>query len=439
MKKHLSLLFALLISACSGSATSVTSSISSEPVVYSSTESTTSLVDSTSTSSTSVISSESSTPSSISSSSSLSSFTSASSVSSSSSISSSTTSSSSSTSISSSTSSNSSSQGGEQPLSSLEAFNLFHEGLNLKNSTYVDEEYIEQKLIGDKILANHYYGKFADQGDDGYVVYLDQGLYKYSKNDISIEIGDCKSLSKDTRICEFFYTTYDLLDYKSKWKATSEDFVYTSTNLDLGGLIADLDGQGIFASVTKSCKSTLTVSEDGLSATYKTELVTDGYGNYTMSFVVKDLGTTTDEGIEEFLNTALPLESTNDFPSEVKESLDQMVGSSFPVPSGISYAHMSSVFYSSGVVAQVTYEDLLIGNQVDSYRQSLLDAEFTYSDITDESGDLKQLGYIRYYYEKTVDSSVIYVELFYLPKVNLEEYEQTLFPNGIFHIRVIKQ
>ena len=435
MKKHLSLLFALLISACSGSATGVTSSISSEPVISSSTESTTSLVDSTSTSSTSVISSESSTSSS----------TSSSAVSSSSSISSSTTSSSSSSSVSSSTSipsstsSNSSSQGGEQPLSSLEAFNLFHEGLNLKNSTYVDEEYIEQKLIGDKILANHYYGKFADQGDDGYVVYLDQGLYKYSKNDISIEIGDCKSLSKDTRICEFFYTTYDLLDYKSKWKATSEDFVFTSTNLDLGGLIADLDGQGIFASVTKSCKSTLTICEDGLSATYKTELVTDGYGNYTMSFVVKDLGTTTDEGIEEFLNTALPLESTNDFPSEVKESLDQMVGSSFPVPSGISYAHMSSVFYSSGVVAQVTYEDLLIGNQVDSYRQSLLDAEFTYSDITDESGDLKQLGYIRYYYEKTVDSSAIYVEIFYLPKVNIEEYEQTLFPNGIFHIRVIKQ
>lgn len=439
MKKHLSLLFALLISACSGSATSVTSSISSEPVISLSTELTTSVVDSTSTSSTSVISSESSTPSSISSSSSLSSSTSASSASSSSSISSSTTSSSSSTSIPSSTSSNSSSQGGEQTLSSLEAFNLFHEGLKLKNSTYVDEEYIEQKLIGDKILANHYYGKFADQGDDGYVVYLDQGLYKYSKNDISIEIGDCKSLSKDTRICEFFYTTYDLLDYKSKWRATSEDFVFTSTNLDLGGLIADLDGKGIFASVTKSCKSTLTICEDGLSATYKTELVTDGYGNYTMSFVVKDLGTTTDEGIEEFLNTALPLESTNDFPSEVKESLDQMVGSSFPVPSGISYAHMSSVFYSSGVVAQVTYEDLLIGNQIDSYRQSLLDAEFTYSDITDESGDLKQLGYIRYYYEKTVDSSIIYVELFYLPRVNLEEYEQTLFPNGIFHIRVIKQ
>lgn len=427
MKKHLSLLFALLISACSGPATSVSSSISSEPVISSSIESS-SVVDSTSTSTTSVISSSSST----------------SSITSSSSVSSSTTSSSSSsvpssTSVPSSSSSNSSSQGGEKPLSSLEAFNLFHEGLKLKNSTYVDEEYIEQKLIDDKILANHYYGKFAEQGDDGYIVYLEQGLYKYSKNDVSIEIGDCKSLSKDTRICEFFYTTYDLLDYKSKWKATNEDFIFTSTNLDLGGLIADLDGQGIFASVTKSCKNTLTVSEDGSSAVYKTELKTDGYGDYTMSFVVKDLGTTTDASVEEFLNTANPLVSSNDFPKEVKESLNEMTELSFPVPTGISYAHMSSIFYSSGEVAQVTYEDLLIGDQVASYRQALTDSGFTYSSLTDESGDLKQLGYIRYYYEKTVESSLIYVELFYLPKVNLEEYEQTLFPNGIFHIRVIKQ
>ena len=308
----------------------------------------------------------------------------------------------------------------------MEAFNLFHEGLKLKNSTYIDEEYIEQKLIGDKILANHYYGKFATQGDDGYVVYLDQGLYKYSINDTSIEIGDCKSLNKNTRICEFFYTTYDLLDYKSKWKATNEDFVFTSTNLDLASLIADLDGQGIFASVTKSATSTLTISEDGLSATYSTELVTDGYGNYTMSFLVKDLGTTVDEKIETFLTNALPLVSTNDFPSEVKEALDSVVGFTFPVPEGISYAHSSSIYYSSGEVAQITYEDLLAGNKVEAYRTALLNAGFTYSSITDESGDLKQLGYIRYYYEIEVEFQVIYVELFYLPKINLSTHHREL-------------
>ena len=75
MKKHLSLLFALLISACSGPATSATSSVSSEPVISSSEESTISIADTTSTSSTSVISSTSTTSSITSSSSSSSSST----------------------------------------------------------------------------------------------------------------------------------------------------------------------------------------------------------------------------------------------------------------------------------------------------------------------------------------------------------------------------
>lgn len=442
MKKHLSLLFALLISACSGPATSATSSSSSEPAILSSVESSTSLVETSSTSTTSVISSTSTT-SSITSTTSISSVStsssSASSTSSSSSSSSVLSSSTSSTSVPTSTSSNSSSQGGEQLLSSLEALNKFHEGLKLKNSTFFVDGYIEEKLIGDEILANHYYGNFAANGDDGYFRYLDQGLYKYKVDEQgNIIVDECKSINKDTLITEFFYTTYDLVDYKSKWKATDEPYVYTSTNAALGELVIELGGQGIFNSVAKSYSNTLEIASDGKSATYTTLLKTTGYGDYTTVLVVSDLGTTKDEMVEAFLASATPMEATNEFPDDVKEAIKEMTGEYLAAPLGASYAHSSYVYTLQGEVADIGYEDFLVGDQVANYRQTLLDAGYNLSDVTDEQGDLKELGYVRYYYEKVVDASLITIELIFYPKVNLGAYEQGLFPNGIFHLRIVK-
>lgn len=444
MKKHLSLLFILTISACSGPAISSVSKISSnqDSVVVSSTES----IYSSEKVSSSTAESKHSSSKEVSSSSLLSSsndksssIASSSSITSSSHSSSSSSAKSSSSSVISSSSSSSSSKEEEQPLSSLEAFNLLHEGLKLKNSTFVDEAYIEQKLVNEKILTNHYLGKFASQKDDGYISYLNQGLYHYEKDESGVHVGDCKSLNASTTVTEFFYTTYDLLSYKSKWKATDEDYVFTSTNVDLSGLIAELDGQGIYASVASSCNSKLVVAEDGLSARYTTEIKTDGYGDYTMSFLLKDLGTTKDETIQSFLNNASSLAISNDFPNETKTLMKEILGFDLPAPIGASYAHSVSYYYLNNQIAQITYEDYLVGDQISNYRASLLTSGFTLSDMTDEIGDLKKYGYVRYYYEINIDNNMIYVEAFYLPKVNLEAYEQGLYPNGIFHIRLIKQ
>ena len=444
MKKHLSLLFILTISACSGPAISSVSKISSnqDSVVVSSTESiySSEKVSSSTAESKHSSSKEVSSPSlSSSSNEKSSSMTSSSSITSSSHSSSSSSAKSSSSSVISSSSNVSSSKEEEQPLSSLEGFNLLHEGLKLKNSTFIDETYIEQKLVNEKILTNHYLGKFASQKDDGYISYLNQGLYHYEKDESGVRVGDCKSLNATTTVTEFFYTTYDLLSYKSKWKATNEDYVFTSTNVDLSGLIAELDGQGIYASVASSCNSKLVVAEDGLSARYTTEIKTDGYGDYTMSFLLKDLGTTKDETIQSFLNNASSLEISNDFPNETKTLMKEILGFDLPAPIGASYAHSVSYYYLNNQIAQIIYEDYLVGNQIDNYRASLLASGFALSDMTDEIGDLKKYGYVRYYYEINIDNNVIYVEAFYLPKVNLEAYEQGLYPNGIFHIRLIKQ
>ena len=444
MKKHLSLLCALLISACSGPVSSVTSNLSTEPVISSSEESTTSIVESTSTSTTSVISSESTTSSLTtvtSSSSSLinstSSIPSSSSTTSSTSSSSSISSSSSSTSVPTSTSSSSSSQGGEQQLSSLEAFNKLHDGLKLKNSTFFVEDYIEEKLINDKILANRYFGNFAEYyGDSGYFHYLDQGIYEYEINqEGQIIVGDCKSLNKDTPMSEFFYTTYEFYTLKSKWRSTSTNYLYTSTNKDLGAVIHDLGGNGIYNEVAKSYSNKLEVAPDGLSATFTSTVKTDGFGDCTSVVLVKDLGTTSEPAIEDFLNSATPLVSTNDFPSNVKEGLKSMFGNDIPVPEGISYAHHTDVLTYQGVTSQVVYEDFLIGDQVESYKQALEDYGFVLSSETDPEGDLKEYGFVVWLYDILVDSTPYRVELFFYPKVYLDTFEQGMYPNGIFHAK----
>ena len=52
--------------------------------------------------------------------------------------------------------------------------------------------------------------------------------------------------------------------------------------------------------------------------------------------------------------------------------------------------------------------------------------------------DLKKLGYVRYYYEKVVGSETLFAELYFVPKIQLDTFEQTLYPNGILHLRFIR-
>ena len=412
MKKLLPLTLLLVLTACSN------------PVLSSSGNS----VSSSSSETTSIVSSSSSSES-----------TSSSESSSSGSSSSSSSSSASSSSSSSSFSSSSSSSSIEVPPTPSELFDLFHANLALKNSTLIDENYIEQKFIEGKILTNHYYGKFAEQGDDGYCQYLDQGLYHFNLVENGIEIDRCKTVNKDVDMCDFFYTTYDLKNFKAKWKKTTNEFVYTSTDKELSVLIAELDGQGILAEGSDTFKSTLTLASDGKSAKYETVATSNDYGTFEMSFIVKDLGTTTHESVTNYLANAPRLVSTNEFPSEVKTALNSMFAMDINAPTGTSYAYDSYVSYNDDQsVKQIFYEDYLAGDQVSNYRSYLESLNFTLSDITTEKDDLKKLGYVRYYYEKVVGSETLFVELFFVPKIQLDTFEQTLFPNGILHLIFIR-
>lgn len=327
----------------------------------------------------------------------------------------------------------------EVPPTPSELFDAFHELLGLKNSTLIDENYIEQKFIEGNILTNHYFGKFAEQGDDGYCKYLDQGLYHFNFVEDGIEIDRCKTVSNDIDMCEFFYTTYDLKDFKSRWKKTTDDFIYTSTEKEISVLIAELDGQGIFAEGSDSFTSKLTLAKDGKSAKYETTAISNDFGTFQMSFTVKDLGTTTYVSVTSYLATAPRLEITNEFPSEVKTAINSMFAMDINAPTGTSYAHDSFVSYNNDkIVQQIFYEDFLAGDQVSNYRSYLESIGFTLSDITTEKDDLKKLGYVRYYYEKVVGSETLFVELYFVPKIQLDDFEQLMFPNGIFHLRFIR-
>lgn len=340
-------------------------------------------------------------------------------------------------SVPSSSSFSSSSSSIEVPPTPSELFDSFHEKLALKNSTLIDENYIEQKFIEGNVLTNHYFGKFAEQGDDGYCKYLDQGLYHFNFIEDGIEIDRCKTVSNDIDMCEFFYTTYDLKDFKSKWKKTTDDFVYTSTAKDVSVLIAELDGQGILAEGSDSFTSKLTLASDGKSAKYETTAISNDFGTFQMSFAVKDLGTTTHESVTNYLANAPRLVSTNEFPSEVKTAINSMFAMDINAPTGTSYAHDSYVSYNNDSVSQIFYEDYLAGDQVSNYRSYLESIGFTLSDITTEKDDLKKLGYVRYYYEKVVGTQTLFVELYFVPKIQLDDFEQLIFPNGILHLRFI--
>lgn len=345
-------------------------------------------------------------------------------------------SSSSSSSVSSSSSSSSSSI--EVPPTPSELFDSFHELLGLKNSTLIDENYIEQKFIEGNVLTNHYFGKFAEQGDDGYCKYLDQGLYHFNFIEDGIEIDRCKTVNNDIDMCEFFFTTYDLKDFKTKWKKTTDDFVYTSTEKEISVLIAELDGQGVLAEGSDSFTSKLTLASNGKSAKYETTAISNDFGTFQMSFTVKDLGTTTHDSVTSYLATAPRLEITNEFPSEVKTAINSMFAIDINAPTGTSYAHDCYVSYNNDSVSQIFYEDYLAGDQVSNYRSYLESICFTLSGITTEKDDLKKLGYVRYYYEKVVGLETLFVELYFVPKIQLDTFEQTLYPNGILHLRFIR-
>jgi hypothetical protein len=400
MKKLLPLISLLVLTACSNSILSSSGNSDS----FSSNESTSSVVSS----STSEISSSES-------------FSSSSSVSSS--------------------SSSSSSSSIEVPPTPSELFDTFHELLRLKNSTLIDEECFEQKIIDDKILTNHYFGANAEYyGDDGYCQYLDQGLFHFDIVENGIEIDRCKTPNKDIGICEYFYTTYDLKEIKDSWKKTANDFVYTSTKQEVSVLIGELDnGKGFLAGGSDSFTSTLTLASDGKSAKYETTAISNDFGTFQMSFTVKDLGITTHDSVTSYLATAPRLEITNEFPSEVKTAINSMLGININAPTGTSYAHDSYVSYNNDkIVQQIFYEDFLAGDQVSNYRSYLESLGFTLSDITTEKDDLKKLGYVRYYYEKVVGSETLFVELFFVPKIQLDTFEQTLYPNGVLHLRFIR-
>jgi hypothetical protein len=162
------------------------------------------------------------------------------------------------------------------------------------------------------------------------------------------------------------------------------------------------------------------------------------YGEFKMSFLIRDLGTTTDEKVTTYLANASRLEVTNEFPSDIKMALNEMFGVDINAPTGTSYAHESYVSNYQEKPQTIFYEDYLAGDQVTAYRSYLESIDFTLSDLTDEKDDLKKLGYVRYYYEKVVGSETLFVELFYVPKIQLDSFEKLMYPNGVLHLRFIR-
>lgn len=416
MKKHLSLLFVLLISACSGSTSSVLSSneesISSSASEVSSSEVT-------------ISESTSEKQSSITSSSEMSS-----SISSSSYVSSSI-----SSSISSSSSSSSSSS---QAPSSKESFDAFHERLLTKQLVLEDENYIKQVLYGDTVLDNHYYGKFAAQPDDGYMVIGDQGLFHYEVVNEEVVVDNCKCIDPQITICDYFMTAYDLKDLKDLWKEDKKaPYTFYSESSVVGDLIAELDGQGLLSYAATSYYNELVVAPDGMSAKYYSTIETDDFGWFSLEFEVSYSVDEVPTRATDFLSShSEGLTSLNDFPSDVKEAIKNVTGLDINGPSNASYAH--EAYYSDTIVV---YEDYLVGNKVSEYRDYISGLGFTLSDITTESEDLKTLGYARYYYEKlTADLEyIIFVEIYHVPNVQLDDSVKSFYPNGIFHLRFIKQ
>lgn len=418
MKKHLSLFLLLMLSACTGPANSSVSS-SVEQSSSTSSETTTSIEASSSSVSSTTSSSLESSSSSASSSSSV------------------VSSSSSSSEISSSSSSSSSSHGGEDFLSPMEAFNLFFEKLQLKNSTLIDETYIEQKIINDRALTNHYYGKFASQNDDGYFMYHDQGLYHYSIIENEIVIDNCSSVNSKTSPCEYFCTAHDFLTYKEAWKPSKEDYVFTTKDEAVGDLISMLDGKGSYEGFAESYDSTFTISNDGEVGSFTTIVDCGTYGSLTAQFIIKDLGKTTDDKITTFLETAPRLVSDGHYPNDVQDAIETMMGYRLDAPAQASYAHYSSIYKDeNGIPTSITYEDFLSGDCVSDYCKCLEENEFALSDMTDIKSDLKKYGYGRYYYEKDYyEDIVIVAELYFVPNILFNGYEKTLYLNGIMHIR----
>ena len=442
MKKHLSLLLILLISACAGPTTSSIEQSLEPSVSSSSSEVISSEISSSASSINETQSSYISSSKEVSSSSSLQSSSeekSSSLVSSSSEKSSSAAQSSSSSSSSSSASSSvggSASSSSSSQISSKEVLDSFHASLEEKRNIIEDENYIKQTLLGDNILANHYYGKFATQPDDGYIFIDNQGLFHYEIVNDELVVGDCKSIDSKTKISDYFLTSYDLKDLKQYWKETKDKYVYSCSNAEVGELIAELDGQGMLSYFAISYVNTLTINPVDLSAEYESVMKTDEYGTFTMKFTVRAAGEDLPTKPISFLESHPDgLTSLNDFPSDIKEALKTMTGLDINGPSNASYAHES---YATETT--VFYEDYLTGDVVTSYRNYINGLGFAYSDLTDESGDMKQYGYIRYYYELTLNelSVTIYAEIYFIPKVSLDDSVKNFYPNGIFHLRFIK-
>ena len=461
MKKHLSLLFILLISACAGPTTSsltefsepsisssssevISSEISSSSSIKTDTQSSyissskevsssLNTVSSSEEKSSSLVSSSSEVSSSLNSSSSAVSSSSAMSSSEAQSSSSSISSSSASSSVGSSSSSSSSTS--NKP-TSKEILDAFHSSIEEKRNIIEDENYIKQTLLGDNILANHYYGKFAEQPDDGYIFIDNQGLFHYEIINDEVVIGDCKSIDPKTKICDYFLTSYDLKDLKKYWKEGIEDYTYFCNNSSVGELIAELDGQGILSYAAISYQNTLTINPEDLSAKYECVLKTDEYGTFFLSFTLRAVEEDLPNEPINFLESHPDgLTSLNDFPEDIKEAIKNVTGLEINGPTNASYAHES---YFTETVA--FYEDYLVGDKVLSYREYIKSLGFILSDITDEVGDMKKYGYVRYYYEMLAKDlvSTIFVEIYFIPKVQLDDSIKNFYPNGIFHLRFIK-
>lgn len=325
----------------------------------------------------------------------------------------------------------------EKPSASQMLIN-FHNALDTSSSTLTDPNYITQYIIDDKVCYNEY----PNGTNDGHI-FRNEGLFKFELDGNDVVLLGAENAMQNGSITEYFYTTRDLKDFKSNWNNTT-GYTYTSSNASLGEIILELDGKGIFSYVTESYNCSLTIADDGLSATYYVEAKLEaGYGGTeTAEFTVSDLGTTTNALFSNYLKNQPALTKKTSWTEDEKAALEYFSGiKDFPVPNLSSLVN-SEVWTSSGIPAKLVVEDYGSGDICEGYRESLFNAGFTQSALTTPNDDMKTYGYVIWIFEKylTIEEGhdlFCFVKFYHVPKIQIEgEYEQKMFPNGRFEMSV---
>lgn len=307
-----------------------------------------------------------------------------------------------------------------------------------RNATVEVKDWCNYKFFGTDALLATYEGTYAGE-TDGAIRVGTQGLFKFSIASNAIVLGDCLSVAADVNIDTFYWTTDALAD-ASLW-TKGVGYAWTSTSSAVGGAMAGLNGYGSYASLFDSYASTLTIAEDGATASIVTTAKA-GTKSYPLTADFSNLGTTTDTVIEAYLKNPPTLSAATDWSAAVKTSLTTWTGEVLPFPEGTSYATAAQAETDDdGNETGFDYFDYASGDILDKYQLALVSAGWALSDRTTAEDDMTKDGYVHYLYEKTKTEQtatagrIVYnIQVEFQPVSTMGTSSAALYPNGEFKI-----